>query len=113
MKEIWLLLSTGVLNVPDPHPGEDTVQTRAFAYATREAACDALREFMRPDINEANSEDRWREMGCFVDDELDNVLGSGYDEDDGLESDKLWTYYGTIRSYEWRLMRLGVKGNDV
>ncbi len=108
-KEIWLLLSTGVINVPDPHPGEDTVQTRAFVYATREAACDALREFMRPDVNEANSEARLQELGSSVDDELDNVLESGYDEGDSPESDKLWTYDGTIRSYEWRLLRLRVE----
>ena len=110
MKEIWLLLSTGVLNVPDPHPDADMVQTRAFAYATREAALDALREFMRPDVNESRTDEEWDASGELVDDALDFVFDY-LDGSDDLESDGdgLWTWDGTTRSYEWRLMRLEVR----
>lgn len=108
MNKVWILLSTGVLNIPDPHPGEDTVQTRTFAYATREAACDALREFMRPDVNESRPEEAWNDDFCYtVDAALDFIL----DENDDLKSDGdgFWTWDGSIRSYEWKLIQLEVK----
>lgn len=107
MKEVWILLSTGLLNVPDPHPGEDVVQTRAFAYATSEAACDALREFMRPDVNESRTDEEWDDGDMTVDDALDFILEDNEDlESDG---DGKWTWDGTTRSYEWKLMRLEVR----
>lgn len=107
MKEIWLLLSTGVLEGDAAVDGADRIGTRARAYATREAACDALREFMRPDVEESRPEGAWdADPDMTVDDALDFVLGG-----DGLESDGdgLWTWDGTTRSYEWKLVRLEVK----
>jgi hypothetical protein len=103
--EIWLLLSTCVLTGDAAVDGADQIGTRAFAYATREAACDALREFMRLDVNESRPEGAWDDM--TVDDALDFI----FDGNDDLESDGdgLWTWDGTTRSYEWKLMRLGVR----
>ena len=41
-----------------------------------------------------------------VDEALDLIFA---DNDDlGSEGDGLWTWDGSTRSYEWRLMRLGV-----
>lgn len=106
MKEIWLLLSTGVLTGDAAVDGTDLVGTRAFAYATREAACGALREFMRPDVADSRPEEAWGD-DMTVDDALDFILADNADiESDG---DGLWTWDGTTRSYEWRLMRLGVE----
>lgn len=108
MKEIWLLLSTGVLTADAAVDGADLIGARAFAYATREAACDALREFMRPDVVESRPEGAWDgDPDMTVDGVLDGIL----DDNDDLKSDGdvLWTWDGSIRSYEWRLMRLGVE----
>ena len=104
-KEMWLLLSTSILTGDAAVDGADMIGTRAFAYATREAACGALREFMRPDVVESRPEGAWDDM--TVDDALDLIL---LDNDD-LESDGdgLWTWDGSIRYYEWKLMRLGVE----
>lgn len=104
--EVWLLLSTGTLEVPDPHPGVDKVVVRTFAYASREKACDHLREFMREDVNEAQEDGYW-EGDYTVDDALDSI----FEGNDDLNStgDGMWTYDGSVRSYEWRLMRLGVE----
>ncbi len=101
---VWILLSTSVLLGDPAEAGADRVATRARAYATREAACDALREFMRTDVNEAN--DDWRD-DYGVDDALDAIFE--YDEDLESDGDGLWTYDGTLRSCEWRLMRLEVR----
>lgn len=102
--EVWLLLSTAVLTGGAAVDGADQIETRAFAYPSREAACDHLREFMRADVNEAN--DGW-EGDYTVDDALDSIFE--YDEDLESGGDGMWTYDGTVRSYEWKLMRLGVE----
>lgn len=102
--EVWLLLSTAVLTGDAAVDGADQIETRAFAYPSREAACDHLREFMRADVNEAN--DGW-EGDYTVDDALDSIFE--YDEDLESGGDGMWTYDGTVRSYEWKLMRLGVE----
>ena len=108
MKEVWLLLSTGVLTGDAAVDGADMISTRAFAYATREAACDALREFMRPDVADSYPEGVWNDNPYItVDDALDFILADSADiESDG---DGLWTWDGSTRYYEWRLMRLGVE----
>ena len=108
MKEIWLLLSTGVLTGDAAVDGADMIGTRAFAYATRKAACGALREFMRPDVVDSRPEGAWDDDPYMtVDDALDLILADNADlESDG---DGFWTWDGSTRFYEWRLMRLGVE----
>lgn len=108
MKEVWILLSTGVLTGDTAADGAEQIGTRAFAYATREAACDALREFMRPDVNESRPDEAWdNDSDMTVDDALDFILEDNEDlESDG---DGEWTWDGTTRSYEWKLMRLEVR----
>ena len=108
MKEIWLLLSTCVLTGDAATDGSDQIGTRASAYATREAACDDLREFMRPDVNESRPEKAWEDSGELVDDALDFILDYLGDVAEPAGEGK-WTYDGTTRSYEWRLVRLEVK----
>jgi len=108
MKEVWILLSTGVLTGCTTVDGAEQIVTRARAYATREAACDALREFMRPDVNESRPDEAWdNDPDMTVDDALDFI----FDGSDDLESDGdgLWAWDGTTRSYEWKLMRLEVR----
>ena len=108
MKEIWLLLSTGVLTGDAAVDGADMIGTRAFAYATRKAACGALREFMRPDVVDSRPEGAWDDDPYMtVDDALDLILADNAD----LESDGggFWTWEGSTRFYEWRLMRLEVE----
>ena len=107
-KETWLLLSTCILTGGAAVDGADQIGTRAFAYATREAACADLREFMRPDVVEARPEGAWDDDTYMtVDEALDLIL---LDNDDlKSDGDGMWTYDGTTRSYEWRLMRLGVR----
>ena len=104
--EVWLLLSTGTLEVPDPYQGVDKVVVRTFAYASREKACDHLREFMREDVNEAQEDGYW-EGDCTVDGALDSIFEGN--DDLNSTSDGMWTYDGSVRSYEWRLIRLGVR----
>lgn len=41
MKEVWLLLSTGILTGDAAVGGTEQIGTRVRAYATREAACDS------------------------------------------------------------------------
>lgn len=107
MKEIWLLLSTSVLAEDAAVGGAERIGTRARAYATREAALDALREFMRPDVNESRTDEEWEDGDELVDDVLDSILDYSMDY---LESDAgLWAWNGTVRFYEWRLMRLEVR----
>jgi len=108
MKEIWLLLSTGVFTGGAAGDGPDWIGTRASAYATREAALDALREFMRPDVNGSRTDEEWEDGGELVDDVLDFILDYGVD-DLGPDGDGTWTWAGTVRSCRWRLMRLEVE----
>ena len=104
--EVWLLLSTAVLTGDAAVDGADQIGTRAFVYSSREAACDHLREFMRPDVNESRPEGAWDDTET-----VDDVLDSIFEGNDDLNStgDGMWTYDGTVRSYEWKLMRLGVE----
>lgn len=103
--EVWLLLSTAVLTGDAAVDGADQIETRAFVYSSREAACDHLREFMRPDVNESRPEGAWDDTET-----VDDVLDSIFEGNDDLNSagDGMWTYDGSTRSYEWKLMRLGV-----
>lgn len=103
--EVWLLLSTAVLTGDAAVDGADQIGTRAFVYSSREAACDHLREFMRPDVNESRPEGAWDDTET-----VDDVLDSIFEGNDDLNStgDGMWTYDGSTRSYEWKLMRLGV-----
>lgn len=103
--EVWLLLSTAVLTGAAVD-GTDQIETRAFAYPSREAACDHIREFMRPDVNESRPKGAWDDTET-----VDDVLDSIFEGNDDLNStgDGMWTYDGSTRSYEWRLMRLGVE----
>lgn len=104
--EVWLLLSTAVLTGDASVDGADQIGTRAFAYSSREAACDHIREFMRPDVNDSRPDGAWDDTET-VDDVLDSIFeGNGDLESDG---DGRWTYDGSTRSYEWRLVRLGVE----
>ena len=106
--EVWLLLSTCILTGDASADGADQIGTRAFAYATREAACAALREFMRPDVVESRPEGAWDEdPDTTVDGELDSIFR--WNDDLKSDGDGMWTYDGTTRSYEWRLMRLKVR----
>lgn len=105
-REVWLLLSTAVLTGDAAVDGADQIGTRAFAYPSREAACDHIREFMRPDVNESRPEGAWDDTET-----VDDVLDSIFEGNDDLNSagDGMWTYDGSTRSYEWKLMRLGVR----
>lgn len=104
--EVWLLLSTAVLTGDAAVGGADQIGTRAFAYPSREAACDHIREFMRPDVNESRPEGAWDDTET-----VDDVLDSIFEGNDDLNSDGdgTWTYDGSTRSYEWKLVRLGVR----
>ena len=107
-KEMWLLLSTCVLTGDAPADGADQIGTRAFAYATRESACAALREFMRPDVIDSRPEGAWDDDPYMtVDDALDLILSDNDDIRSG--GDGLWMWDDPTRSYEWRLMRLKVR----
>lgn len=107
-REVWLLLSTCVLTGDAAVDGADQLGTRAFAYATREEACDHLREFMRPDVDDSRPDGAWDDGTETVDDVLDSIFEGN--DDLGSDGDGRWTYDGSVRSYEWRLMRLGVRG---
>jgi hypothetical protein len=104
--EIWLLVSTGVLVGDAAVDGADQIGTRAFAFSSREAACDHIREFMRPDVNDSRPEGAWDDTET-----VDDVLDSIFEGNDDLDSDGggMWAYNGSTRAYEWRLIRLGVR----
>lgn len=105
-QEAWLLVAVGKLVVAGPCPGVNPTVVRTALYASREKACDHLREFMREDVNEAQEDGYW-EGDYTVDDALDSI----FEGNDDLNStgDGMWTYDGSVRSYEWRLVRLGVR----
>jgi len=108
MKEVWILLSTGILIGDAAVDGAEQIGTRARAYVTREAACDDLREFMRPDVNDSRPDGAWdSDPDLTVDDALDLI----FEDNEDLEGtgDGKWTWDGTTRAYEWRLMKLGVR----
>ena len=105
-REVWILLSTGLLTGDAAVDGADQIGTRAFAYSSRADACSHIREFMRPDVVESRPEGAWDEGDETVDDALDSILDS---DDLASHGDGMWTYDGTTRSYEWRLVRLGVR----
>lgn len=106
-QEAWLLVAVGKLVVAGPCPGVDPTVVRTALYASREKACDSLREFMRVGVNDAQPDDYWDGADETVDDVLDSIFEGNHD----LESNGngLWQYDGTVRSYEWRLIRLGVR----
>lgn len=106
--EVWILVSTAILDIPDPNPGADQIGTYARAFSSREAACDALREFVRVDLNEARPDGAWDEDPDWtIDDALDLIFESN--DDLNGNGDGCWSFSGSVRSYEWRLMRLEVR----
>ncbi len=106
-QEAWLLVAVGKLVVAGPCPGVDPTVVRTALYASREKACDSLRAFMRVGVNDAQPDDYWDGVDETVDDVLDSIFEGNHDfESNG---NGLWQYDGTVRSYEWRLVRLGVR----
>ena len=103
-RDVWLLLSTSAMH-RRARPGERQIETRAALYATREGALDALREFMRPDVNASRTDEEWEDSGELVDDALDFILDY-LEGDSGDGGYSFWTWCGPRRYYEWALMKL-------
>lgn len=104
--EVWLLTSSS-------RPGPSSLNKEfcsslggnASAFSSREAALDGLREFLRNEVNNSHSEMFWDELvdhGRTVDDILDEII------DSGDETDSVWMYDGTERSFCVELMKVEV-----
>lgn len=107
--KVWLLVSAGVLTGDTAADGADLASSRARAFASREAAMDALREFMRPDVADSRPEGAWDGDAFSVDDALDEILDNGCCLGGTQEPDGLWTWDGSVRSYEWKLVEQEVE----
>lgn len=101
---VWVLSCRQVLIGDSAASGSDLVGGHERVFASREMAMDAVREFMRPLVNEAETSVHW-EDGTTVDDELDDILERadqmyGHDRSN---SGRIWTYTGLVRAFEVEL----------
>lgn len=101
---VWVLSCRTVLIGDTAASGSDLTGGHERVFASREEAMDAVREFMRPLVNEAETSAHW-EDGTTVDDELDGIIERtdqmyGHDRSD---AGRIWTYTGLVRAFEVEL----------
>lgn len=101
---VWVLSCRTVLIGDTAASGSDLAGGHERVFASREEAMDAVREFMRPLVNEAETCTHW-EDGTTVDDELDGIIERtdqmyGHDRSN---AGRIWTYTGLVRAFEVEL----------
>lgn len=107
---VWLLESrTASIHAKTGSAWTPRIDGTEQMYSSRSAAMDDLREFMRPLVNEANSEEYWSEAekeGRSVDDVLDYIFDNATvrPESDTVE----YSYCGDLKVFKVRLKRLEV-----
>lgn len=106
-RHVYVLSSRIVLTGGAAVDGCEHIGGSEEVYSSEEKARDALREFMRPLVNEANSETHWGITEEDVDDILDDIIR---DEviDDGLPG-RCFRYDGDKQSFEARITKVEVK----
>lgn len=106
-RHVYVLSSRIVLTGGAAVDGCEHIGGNEEVYSSEEKARDALREFMRPLVNEANSETHWGITEEDVDDILDDIIR---DEviDDGLPG-RCFRYDGDKQSFEARITKVEVK----
>ena len=98
---VWVLAARRVLTGDCCETGVDLIGGYERVFLTENAALDALREFLRPLVNEANTETFWANMTTTVDDILDTVIEPGKRSG--------WLYNGDKQSFEVTLRQIEVE----
>ena len=103
---VWVLASRRIFTGDCAENGREQLGGTERVFATKAAALDALREFLRPLVNDCHSESHWEELEDSahrdVDDVLDDILDEGGHPD-------AWMYDGTKQSFEVTLARVEVE----
>lgn len=104
---VWVLASKRMLSGDCAKKGAEQLGGTERVFLTKEAALDALREFLRPLVNEADGDDVSNNLDRTVDDILDYILDD-HCTDDTPHGDH-WSYDGTEQSFEVTLNRIEVE----
>ena len=104
LSNVWVLSWRGALTGDAAVDGADALGGGEQVYSSQEKALDALREFLRPLVNYANTEDHWESGEENVDTVLDGILEDVHD----VDGQKVWIYNGSKRSIAVYLTERGV-----
>ena len=105
--EVWVLASKRLLTGDCAENGAEQLGGSERVFATKGAALDALREFLRPLVNEADSDDARNNLDRSVDDILDDILDD-HCTDDTPHGD-YWSYDGLKQSFVVTLSKVEVE----
>lgn len=94
LSNVWVLSWHGMLTGDAEVDGAEALGGGEQVYSSQEKALDALREFLRPLVNDANTEDHWESGEEDVDTVLDGILEDVQD----VDGQKVWTYDGSKQS---------------
>ena len=94
LSNVWVLSWRGMLTGDASVDGAEAIGGGEQVYSSQEKAMDSLREFLRPLVKGANTEDHWESSEKDVDTVLDQILADVQD----MDGQKVWTYYGSKQS---------------
>lgn len=101
ISDVWVLTSHIILTGDSTADGSESIGGSSMVFSSAEKARDSLREFMRPLVNEAYSEDRWIESDRSVDDVIDEIIER--EQNSGGES--TWILDGLNQSFRITLSK--------
>lgn len=107
---VWVLSSKVMLKGDRAENGAEQLGGEERVFATKDAAFDALREFLRPLVNEADDDDARNNVDRTVDDILDDILDD-HCTDDTPHGDH-WSYDGRNQSFEVTLSEVKVEQGE-
>lgn len=94
LSNVWVLSWRGMLTGDAAVDCAESIGGGEQVYSSQEKAMSSLREFLRPLVNRANTEDHWESSENDVDTVLDQILADVQD----MDGQKVWTYYGSKMS---------------
>lgn len=109
LSPVWTLTSRRVLTGDSAAEDADLIGGHTEAFSSKEKAEDRLREFMRPLVNCANTEDHWASAEENIDDVLDDII----DKREQLPGGPYFAsfkYAGSRQAFEVVLAELNVDG---
>jgi len=109
-KEVWVLSCRRLIVDRDAVKDSDRLGGYEEVFLSKEKACDAVREFMRPLVNEAYPESFWTNglTGKTVDDILDEIFEE-HPAEGSFTDFTYWTHDGMAESFEVKICKRELK----
>lgn len=97
LSSVWVLSCKIMLVGDRSADGVDLIGGYERVFSSEMKALDALREFLRPLVNDANTEDHWSNSEDDVDKEIDRIIDN---QKTVAKNETLWTYEGNNQVFE-------------